>query len=180
MLRPVGRKCPQGTPTLRVTVTVFIRHRQAAFSPFAAGGGFPHGRGSPAPLCAKTRYPAASGKASLPLPKNSTYYKGFTSGYAALVNVPFFVAPPLPPQRVFLRAALRAAGFSAALRFASGVCVPHPAAPKKRRGAKLRFFSNHSPRPRHHWQGSARLSLGVGCWALFPFSLATVFNFLFG
>lgn len=110
----------------------FIRRRQAAFSPFAAGGGFPHGRGSPAPLCAKTRYPAATGKASLPLPKNSTYYKGFTSGYAALVIVPFFVAPPLPPQRVFLRAALRAAGFSAALRFASGVCVPHPAALKKR------------------------------------------------
>lgn len=79
-------------------------------------------------LCAKTRYPAATGKASLPLPKNSTCYKGFTSGYAALVTVPFFVALPLPPQRVFLRAALRAAGFSAALRFASGVCVPHPAA----------------------------------------------------
>lgn len=71
VLLPVGRKCPQGTPTLRVTVTVFIRRRQAAFSPFAAGGGFPHGRGSPAPFCAKNRDPAFSGKASLPLPKNS-------------------------------------------------------------------------------------------------------------
>ena len=96
-------------------------------SPFAAGGNVPHGRGSPAPLCAKTRYPAATGKASLPLPKNSTYYKGFTSGYAALVNVPFFVAPPLPPQRDFYARRSKRAGFSAALRFASGVCFPHPA-----------------------------------------------------
>lgn len=106
----------------------FYPPSSSRISPFAAGGGFPHGRGSPAPLCAKTRYPAATGKASLPLPKNSTYYKGFTSGYAALVIVPFFVAPPLPPQRVFLRAALQAGGVlgGASLRLGGVRSTPRP------------------------------------------------------
>lgn len=128
--------------------------------------------------CAKLRHPATSGKASLPLPHCATYCKGFTSGYAALANVLQCVAPPSSPRRNSLRAALRAAGFSAALRFASGVCVPHPAALIGRtlrcglRGA-LAFPSNHSPRPRHHWQGGARLSLGGGCWLLTSWVCAT-------
>ncbi len=50
MLRPVGRKCPQGTATLRVTPTVFIRRRHGAFSCFAAHGTVPHGRARPAPF----------------------------------------------------------------------------------------------------------------------------------
>lgn len=47
VLRPVGRKCPQGTPTLRVTVTVFIRRRHVAYRPsrraatFLMGGARP-------------------------------------------------------------------------------------------------------------------------------------------
>ena len=86
------------------------------------------GRGLARAFCAKMRDPATSGKASLPLPKNSTYYKGFTSGYAALVNVPFFVAPPLPPQRVSLRAALQAGGVlgGALLRLGGVRSTPRP------------------------------------------------------
>ena len=54
----------------------FYPPSSSRYSPFAAGGGFPHGRGSPAPLCAKLRHPATSGKASLPLPQNYDLLQG--------------------------------------------------------------------------------------------------------
>lgn len=38
------------------------------------------------------------------------------------------------------------------------------------------FFSNHSPRPRHHWQGSARLSHGNGCLVLASWVCATRYH----
>lgn len=111
-------KVPTGHRYCLGNAPSFIRRRNGAFSCFAAHGTVTHGRGAPAPLRLAVIFtlvlflpfgaPALRGKASLPLTNNSTCYKGFTSGYAALVTVPFFVASPLATPTAMPRCSKRA------------------------------------------------------------------------
>lgn len=111
-------KVPTGHRYCLGNAPSFIRRRNGAFSCFAAHGTVTHGRGAPAPLRLAVIFtlvlflpfgaPALRGKASLPLTNNSTCYKGFTSGFAALVTVPFFVASPLATPTAMPRCSKRA------------------------------------------------------------------------
>lgn len=121
VLRPVGRKLPQATPTLRVTVTAFIPRHSTRFSPFAAGGAFRSAGGSPAPFALKCATPQLRARLRFRLQNNIAYYKGLNKRLRRPCNRSLFCAQPSFPPRISLRAALQSGGVLGALRLPRGV-----------------------------------------------------------
>ena len=144
VLLPVGRKCLQGTPTLRVSVTAFIRPHYPALSRLAARGGVVLFGGARPHRSAKLRHPAISGKASPTLQRILTCCKGFTSGYAALATVRLRCAPPsISPPQFFTRGA-PAGGVLTSLRSVRGVrSTPRPLYRRAFRRVVLLLFNLH-------------------------------------
>ena len=184
LLRPVGRKCPPGTPTIAALPYCygqrFIRPRLAANRLSRQAAAFLACRGAPAPLrlAVPTHWfyfiagvPAPRGKGSLPLTTHVfTLCQGSLLHNSTLTRAVCCCSTPrLPPHAMPRCSSVGGLLRPKPLWWFVGLLLCRRPPTLFRDTPRAWFvlalvFVNHSSRPRHSWQGSARLCIMAGCF----------------